>query len=322
MLGLVLLCGCGYVGDPLPPALLIPVRIDDVRAVQRGESIVVAFTPPRLSTEQLVLSSLKALEIKIGPPPVGEFNLSQWADGAQSAAVAPGEGAVETTLPAKPWVGREVIIAARGVGPSGRPGEWSNLVVLAVMEPIPAPGGLSAANAARGVALSWNAGPAREGMQWRVFRQGLDEKSLAPVAVSPVPSWEDPTAEYGKQYEYAVQAFAPAGSGFAESEPSAVIRFTPKDVVAPAVPKGLQLVAGQKTIELNWDPNSEDDLFGYQIWRGDGDGGMKKLGDPVLAPSFSDRTVEPGKRYRYSVSALDRQGNESKPSESVEVIAQ
>jgi fibronectin type 3 domain-containing protein len=39
------------------------------------------------------------------------------------------------------------------------------------------------------------------------------------------------------------------------------------------------------------------------------------------APSYSDRQIEAGRKYRYTVSAFDKAGNESKQSAEVEVAA-
>jgi fibronectin type 3 domain-containing protein len=40
---------------------------------------------------------------------------------------------------------------------------------------------------------------------------------------------------------------------------------------------------------------------------------------PLLAPAYRDTSVEPGRRYWYSVTAVDRAGNESDASAAVAV---
>jgi hypothetical protein len=39
----------------------------------------------------------------------------------------------------------------------------------------------------------------------------------------------------------------------------------------------------------------------------------------LLSPAYRDTSVQPGHRYWYSVTAVDRSGNESVPSASVAV---
>ena len=80
------------------------------------------------------------------------------------------------------------------------------------------------------------------------------------------------------------------------------------------------MLAGTGSIELSWDSNTESDLKGYAVYRAAGDGDFERTGELVAAPSFSDRRVESGKRYRYLVTALDLRGNESTRSEVKEII--
>ena len=63
----LILCGCGYIGDPLPPALNMPQKVTDLRVVESGESIVVEFTAPDRTTEDLPLTRLGEIELRMGP---------------------------------------------------------------------------------------------------------------------------------------------------------------------------------------------------------------------------------------------------------------
>ncbi len=72
-----MLAGCGFVGDPLPPALNIPVAITDLRGLEYGPNVLVEFSAPKLTTEGLLLKSYK-LELFIGPS-VNPFSFEKWA---------------------------------------------------------------------------------------------------------------------------------------------------------------------------------------------------------------------------------------------------
>jgi fibronectin type 3 domain-containing protein len=76
------------------------------------------------------------------------------------------------------------------------------------------------------------------------------------------------------------------------------------------------------SIELAWRPNTEEDLAGYQVYRSVEGSAPERIAGPVDAPNFSDRTVEIGKKYSYTITAVDRTGNESAHSTAVEVTAQ
>ncbi|MGA7887378.1 MAG: fibronectin type III domain-containing protein, partial [Acidobacteriaceae bacterium] len=73
---------------------------------------------------------------------------------------------------------------------------------------------------------------------------------------------------------------------------------------------------GQKPfIDLTWAPNLESDLAGYNVFRRVDNGQFEKLNQQlVTTSSFRDENVEPGKKYIYSVSAVDLRGNESQRS--------
>ena len=72
---------------------------------------------------------------------------------------------------------------------------------------------------------------------------------------------------------------------------------------------------------MTWEPSREPDLRGYQVYRAEAPGALVKLGDPTVEVTYSDKAVGHAKRYLYAVSALDKQGNESKPSPAVEIGA-
>src|SRR3954453_19107866 len=84
------LAGCGYPSDPLPPALNIPQPVKDLRAVQRGSEIVITFTAPELTTEDLGIRQFETVDLRIGPPPQ-EFSMQNWATGARPISAEPPE---------------------------------------------------------------------------------------------------------------------------------------------------------------------------------------------------------------------------------------
>jgi fibronectin type 3 domain-containing protein len=67
--------------------------------------------------------------------------------------------------------------------------------------------------------------------------------------------------------------------------------------------------------------NSETDLAGYHVYRSAARDSKGELLTPdlLLSPAYRDTAVESGHRYWYTVTAVDRAGNESAPSASVEV---
>src|SRR5450432_2546421 len=77
----LLLAGCGYVGDPLPPLANIPARVSDLAAMQRGGRIIVQFTVPAKTTEGHLIPPPVHLDLRAGT--AVQFEENQWAAGAR-----------------------------------------------------------------------------------------------------------------------------------------------------------------------------------------------------------------------------------------------
>ncbi len=291
---IVLLClgltGCGYIGDPQPPALNIPMPVRDLQAEQVGGKIQLRFTIPDLTTEQLPVKDV-TVDLRAGETPI--------------AVAARAPGVVEAEAPvAAAWVGQEIAFQVRLQNAKGRYSAPSNQVVRRVVAPVATPAEFGARPVREGMALRWK-GTAGS---WLVFR---DEAQVASVVK---PEYLDAAVEVGKSYRYRVQASVKAGTGVAVSEKTAEVAAAYADTFAPAQPAGLNVIASTNANELSWERSTEADLKHYRVFR---DGQL--LADAVEVPAYTDRTAESGKKYSYAVSAVDTYGNESPKSQPVEI---
>jgi hypothetical protein len=304
-----MLAGCGYMGEPLPPALKRPVRVVDLSAVEHGSKIVIRFTVPKATTENLPIKGTPDIDLRIGPAP-DPFVPQEWQRAADRVAVHEKAGdSARLEVDAPKYYGKTVGIAVDVHGPHGRTAGLSNFVLLPVVPALPTPDALVATDAPDAVQLDWRAAAP----EFRVYRKADGEQDFRQIGTSTTQSYLDKTIEYGKTYSYSVQSVQKTGDEYAESEISAIISFKPVDRFPPAVPSGVLPVPGTQSIELVWQPNTEKDFSRYRIYR---DG--QRLADDVTAPAYSDRTVKPGVKYTYQVSSVDTAGNESARSPSVE----
>jgi hypothetical protein len=313
----LILSGCGYVGEPLYPLLNIPKPVADLTAIERGKAVIYEFTLPALTTEGQ-RSRIGRVEIRTGEAPLGSFNRDEWLAKAIELQAKPDErGHVKGEFSAGPWVGKELILGVKIYGVNGRSGDWSNLVSITVVEPLVAATAVTATPVAEGVRVRWQS----SAHQHRVLRRAGPDQPYSLLTTVEANQWLDTTTEYGKQYFYIIQTVQKTGNREAESELSEDCEVTPVDLFPPAIPAGLNAIAGTENIELVWDRHTEPDLAGYRLYRAEGDGKLEKIADIQDTPSYSDRKVGSGKRYRYAVSAVDRSGNESKSSEPVGIGA-
>jgi hypothetical protein len=312
--GAALLCSCAYIGEPAPPSLGIPVKIIDLTATERAEILSIGFSVPAVTTNETPLRSISEVELRIGAPG------PQWESESKRIDTNVTEpGPVHLDLPVAEWVGREVLVRVRAAGKHGRFGEWSNTVLMKVTPPFVRPD-LRAEATAKGVRLTWAAEPVPDA-EYRLFKRGPADQKPVVLATVKTPEYVDALAEFGKHYEYSVEAFLKSGDSEARSDPSETVPITPVDTFPPTVPAGVTAISGVSSIDLTWSPDPEPDLRGYYVYRAVGDGPFVKLGELVQTPAYSDHAFESGKRYRYAISAVDQTGNESARSAPVEAAA-
>jgi fibronectin type 3 domain-containing protein len=303
----VVLAGCGYVGEPLPPLANIPARVIDLAAVQRGSRIIVQFSVPSLTTETKPIPGPIKLDLRAGT--AEHFEEFAWSVNAQR--IPEGEvqnGIARYEIPSGQWTGKAVILGARVEAANRKSGAWSNFVTVPVVPAPETPADVKAVATGQGLRLTW----AAAGSQFRVLRKAEGGTDFALVATVEKPEWTDAEIEYGKQYTYLVQTVVKVEENrVAESELSAEQSIKPIDTFPPAAPGGLHATVGPASIELSWDPNTEADLVGYRVYRSAAGGAFEKIADVAAVPSYSDKAIKKDTAYRYQVSAVDRAGNES-----------
>jgi len=146
----------------------------------------------------------------------------------------------------------------------------------------------------------------------------------APVNTAPIvqTSYERAGAAAGKEQCFTVRTVIAGGI---ESDPTSPVCITPRDIFPPKAPQGLSAVAGTGTINLIWDANSDADLGGYIVLRGEapGDKLQPLTPAPIHETTYRDTTVRPGSRYVYAIVAVDRANppNRSALSNKVEETA-
>ena len=196
-----------------------------------------------------------------------------------------------------------------------------------------------------GVILTWTppqrspAGPAPPIAGYNIYRSEPQSVSAAPVnpdnpaLKSPLvkvgensaPSYQDTQAELGHTYVYSVRSRTQYPGEMLESADSKFAIVLARDTFPPATPQGLVLVlvpaqgGAPAHVELSWAISPETDLAGYNVYRS-GQSGVpgERLNSELLpTPAFRDMSAVPGRQYVYTVTAVDRSGNESAASDGV-----
>jgi len=328
----VMLTGCASIAPPQPPSLNLPKPPEDLRAVRKGDGVVLTWTAPASTTDRQTIRKLgvtricRGVEAKLTAcgTPVGSVNAP--AVRSTSATKVSSNESLGEMLSDDP--AGFVTYAVEVLNPDGRDAGLSNQVRVSTVRTLPAPRDFRALVTGPGVVLSWNeiAAPRSPAVHQfvRVYRraEGSAGWTLAgSVAVGGDLSFTDSNIEWEKTYEYraeTVTVIAPELE--VEGDDTPEIKVFAHDVFPPAVPAGLQAVysgPGQAAfVDLIWAPVSDLDLDGYNVYRHEeGTAPVKVNASVVKVPAYRDGNVVAGKTYFYSVSAVDVRGNESGRSE-------
>jgi hypothetical protein len=273
-----------------------------------------------------------ALFSKIPPIPAAQFvKLGQRVDSIEKANL--GSASTGTKLiytdepPFQTADGRPVRLTYAVVteGATAR-SEYSNLVTIVPLTVAVPPADLRADVKAEGVTLTWTrpsnavvtGDPFING--YNIFRTAAGQapgEFDAPINAAPVKgeTYTDVPA-YG-EHEYRVTAVA---AERIQSDPTAPVRVTFKDLVAPPAPASVTALLETKVVRLLWDAVEASDLAGYRVYRAEGVGhesAIREIGvvplvnEVVTGTTISDPNVNLGIAYRYGVAAIDKNGNES-----------
>lgn len=154
------------------------------------------------------------------------------------------------------------------------------------------------------------------------------QSPLVKIGESTSPSYSDTQAEFGKTYVYSVRSVSHYSGANVESSDSNFLTITPRDTFPPAAPAGLVAVylpavsGAPAHVDLSWSVSPEPDVAGYQVYRSEDSftQGTLVSNHLLLTPAFRDMNVVSGRSYRYTVTAVDRSGNESAPSPAASVM--
>ena len=135
--------------------------------------------------------------------------------------------------------------------------------------------------------------------------------------------FDDEFFDFGKEYYYFVRAISIGTQAEPiESAESNILKFKAVDTFAPAAPSAITVAAAPTAISIFFAVNIEKDVVGYKIYRSEDkdlptDKWTPLTPELLKTNTFQDAKVESGKTYFYYLTATDKFGNVSEPSEVV-----
>jgi hypothetical protein len=344
---LIGLTGCASIGAPLPPSLELPRPPTDLRAARKGDKVTLTWTvPARTMDRQRVRylgktnicrsfdPTLAKCDTPVGeaPPPV---DFARKKDAGRAKLTASYTDTLTSVLRLHSTSGMATY-AVEVPNRDGRAAGVSNQVHVSLAETLPAPADFNARVTSQGVVLTWTGplmslpDPGTVWFSYRVYRraEGSQQEILIgerSAGLEKDLTLTDQSFEWEKTYYYRATTYTVIAE---QGKPEVTIegddtpeaRVFADDVFPPAVPSGLQAVFSgpgqQPFIDLIWAPVTDADLDGYNVYRHEeGAAPVKVTSAPLKMPAFRDVQVVSGKKYVYSVSAVDVRRNESARSE-------
>jgi len=335
---------CATIQAPEPPSLDLPKPPSDLRATRKGDRVTLTWTTPTITTDRQAVRSLGPTSICRGiailkecGQPVAQSSPQPGPPPAKSSKQKP-QSSYYDELPAQiesDSPAAFVNYAVEVLNRDGRGAGISNQVKVSLAHTMSPPGDFQARVTGQGIILSWagNSFPQHPGIHYvyRVYRrtEGSADRVLAgelPAGEERSFSLTDSNIEWEKTYVYGAETVTVISEASkpeiqVEGDDTPTIQVFADDVFPPAVPTGLQAVFSgpgqQPFIDLVWAPVADADLAGYNIYRQEDSASPAKINSVLVrAPAYRDSTVQSGKHYSYSISAVDLRGNESARSDS------
>jgi chitin-binding protein len=179
-----------------------------------------------------------------------------------------------------------------------------------------APANVSAKSGlARKIDLKWDKNEEKDIVEYWVHRGIEDKLDRTPFLKVTANTFTDSNLKDNTKYSYSVKAVDIDGL---ESDLSNTVNAVTKSLPNP--PIGLNGQASQDKIYLKWKPNEEMDIKGYNIYK---KGWLKST---LLTTSDQNsceiKMEEKIKSIKLYITAIDKDGLESGPSEEINIISQ
>lgn len=345
LLALVVLSGglsCGKRKPPVPPAGRVIQRAE-ATGFQRGNQVILSWKMPARNATDNNVQSIKRVDIyRLAEPQSSPLTLSEEEFANRSVLIATvpitdADFALKTlsysdTLEFAGQPSR-LRYAVRFVNASGQKAAFSNFLLIEPAAKVAgAPTSLSATVSQDAISLAWEVPPVNADgstpvnlLGYNVYRSESKIEAGKILNKTPVTDirFPDRLFEFDKEYFYFVRSVSVGTGGMPiESSESNIVTVKPKDTFAPSAPASITLAATPTTISIFFPTNPENDVTGYRIYRST-DPNLKKsdwmplTSDLLETNTFQDTNVESGKTYYYYLTATDKFGNVSEPSDVI-----
>jgi len=343
----VLMGGCGKRRPPLPPVERVQQRTEFLSGAQQGNEVILSWPAPRRNAPDSSVQSIRRIDVyrlaeKPGAPLAlteDEFSARATLIGSVTYQQIQTAGDTLTYRDVLELAGQPTRLryALRYVNASGQRAAFSNFLSIEPAARVAQAPTLTAPPKVTedSITISWQPPTANiDGstpvnlLGYNIYRVDESQTEIGNQAINSAlisgTEYADKNFQFGKDYRYIVRAVSlGTGGSQVESLNSNTVSVSPRDIFPPAAPERPSVAAPEPSsarLAIFFAANKETDIAGYNIYRStDPDlpkANWTKLNQALLTrTTYQDDKVEPGKTYYYYVTAVDKAGNVSPPSE-------
>ncbi len=342
---LALSYACGKRKPPLPPRERVAQRVA-VTGTQMGDQIRLTWQmPARNASDGSTLNINRADIYRLAEPLDASLSLTEEEFASRSTLIATVSiKDSDFSLKERVYIDKlqfagqaaRLRYSIRFVNSSGQKAAFSNFLIIEPSSRIAKePTSLKAIVSQEKILLRW-AGPKTNVdrstpanvLGYNLYRAKSGE-AIKRLNERPIPetTFEDEFFVFETDYDYFVRAVSIGSNGEqVESLDSEEIKVSPIDTFAPNPPEAITIASAPNNISIFFAVNLEKDVVGYKVFRTTKPSKPKAewtLMTPEIlkANTFQDRKVESAKNYYYYLTAIDKFGNESEPSDVVSETA-
>lgn len=348
LIALFSIVSCGKRKPPLPPIENIPQRTEQLNGYQLGNQIILLIPALQRNAGNQSTQSIRRVDVyRLAESPNAPIALTEDEFSARSVLI--GSITYSELLQTNSDINyvdtltqnTELIrfrYSVRYVNATGSRAPFSNFLLI---EPTPGvalpPTDLKIEVSENIIKINWvsptqnfdgSSPPNLLGFNvYRVFANQDVAKVLGSTPINPKPinsgSYSDSSFQIGETYKYFVRSVSLGSDGNpVESNNSKFVTASPEDVYPPSAPTAVSIAASPGKLSIFFPSNPEKDVVGYYIYRSTDQNiplkNWTKITPELLTrTTYQDSNVETAQRYYYYVTAVDKYGNESKPSEVI-----
>ena len=346
VIGVLAAAGCGKRRPPLPPVERVQQRTELLSGAQQGNEVILSWPAPQRNAPNESVQSIRRIDVyRLAEKPGAPLALTEQEFAARSTLVGSvtyeqirNAGDTLTYRDTLELAGEPTRLryALRYVNASGQRASFSNFLSIEpaariAQAPVLSPSPKVAEDA---ITIAWQPPAANiDGstpvnvLGYNVYRMDESQSEPNQVAINSAlvsgTEYADKSFQFGNNYRYIVRAVS-LGTGGAQVESlnSNSVEVAARDIFAPAAPERPSIAPDPSfgRLAIFFAANKESDIAGYNIYRSTDPNLPKpqwtKLNQTLLTrTTYQDERVESGKTYYYYIVAVDKTGNESRPSE-------